>query len=92
MIRHCLALALAAALSPFSAQAADLLQVYDMAREGDPQLASAEADRLYTREGAVQARAALLPQINGEASLTRSRTSMDGISGSPVRSRMMPRP
>lgn len=82
MIRHCLALALAAALSPFSAQAADLLQVYDMAREGDPQLASAEADRLYTREGAVQARAALLPQINGEASLTRSRTSMDGISGS----------
>ena len=82
MTRHCLALALAAVLCPFSAQAADLLQVYDMAREGDPQLASAEADRRYNREGAVQARAALLPQINGEASLSRARSEPEGVSGS----------
>ena len=82
MIRHCLAIALAAALTPLTAQATDLLQVYDMARNGDPQLSAAEADRLYTREGAVQARAALLPQVNGEASLSRARTELDGISGS----------
>ncbi len=85
MIRHCLAIALAAALTPLTAQATDLLQVYDMARNGDPQLSAAEADRLYTREGAVQARAALLPQVNGEASLNRARTELDGISGSTSR-------
>ena len=82
MIRHCLAIALAAALTPLTAQATDLLQVYDMARNGDPQLSAAEADSLYSREGAVQARAALLPQVNGEASLSRVRTELDGISGS----------
>lgn len=82
MIRHCLAIALAAALTPLTAQATDLLQVYDLARTGDPQLSAAEADRLYTREGAVQARAALLPQVNGEASINRARTELDGISGS----------
>lgn len=81
MIRHSLAVALVVALSPFSAQAADLMQVYEMARNGDPQLAVAESERLYTREGAVQARAALLPQINGQASLDRRRSELDGISG-----------
>jgi len=78
MIRRSLVLALAAALSPMAAQAADLLQVYEMARNGDPQLASAESTRLYDREGQVQARAALLPQLNGSASLARTRTDIDG--------------
>lgn len=85
MIRHSLALALVVALSPLTAQAADLLQVYEMARNGDPQLAAAESNRLYTQEGAVQARAALLPQLNGQATLTRSRSELDGISGSYTR-------
>ncbi len=65
MISPILALALAAALLPMAAQAADLLQVYEMARNGDPQLSSAESTRLYNKEGQVQARAALLPQLNG---------------------------
>ncbi|HEY0333343.1 MAG TPA: TolC family outer membrane protein [Stenotrophomonas sp.] len=82
MIRRSLVLALAAALSPMAAQAADLLQVYEMARNGDPQLSSAESTRLYNKEGAIQARAALLPQLNGEASLSRARTEYDGINGS----------
>lgn len=82
MNRRLLALALATALTPLAAQGADLLQVYDMARQGDPQLSAAEADHRYTREGAVQARAVLLPQINGNASLSRSRVEYDGISGS----------
>ena len=75
MIRRSLAIALAAALLPMTASAADLLQVYEMARNGDPQLSAAESTRLFDKEGAVQARAALLPQINGEASLTRNRTN-----------------
>jgi len=82
MIRRSLALALAVALSPLAANAADLLQVYEMARNGDPQLASAESNRLYTKEGQVQARAALLPSLNGQASLNRTRTSLEGVSGS----------
>jgi len=82
MIRRSLALALAVALSPLAANAADLLQVYEMARNGDPQLASAESNRLYTKEGQVQARAALLPSLNGSASLNRTRSSLEGVSGS----------
>ena len=82
MIRRSLTLALAVALLPMTAHAADLLQVYEMARNGDPQLSAAESNRLYTQEGQVQARAALLPQINGAASLNRTRTTADGVSGS----------
>ncbi len=82
MIRRTLAIALATALLPLSAQAADLLQVYEMARNGDPQLSVAESTRLFDREGAVQARAALLPQINGQATLSRSRTEADASANS----------
>src|SRR6188768_1786499 len=78
MIRRTLAIALATVLLPLSAHAADLLQVYEMARNGDPQLSAAESTRLFDKEGAVQARAALLPQINGVASLNRSRTEDRG--------------
>ncbi|HET6396230.1 MAG TPA: TolC family outer membrane protein [Pseudoxanthomonas sp.] len=81
MIRHSLALALAAALASASADAADLLQTYEMARNGDTQLAIAESNSLYTKEGEVQARAALLPQVSGDASLRRSRTELDGLPG-----------
>ncbi|HEY4555582.1 MAG TPA: TolC family protein, partial [Lysobacter sp.] len=91
MIRRSLVLALAFALLPASAAAEDLLQTYELAREGDPQLAAAEFGRLATREGAVQARAALLPQIGGEASVRRSRSEgpatqsqFDPATGGPV--------
>ena len=82
MIRRSLTLALAVALAPLTSHAADLLQVYEMARNGDTQLAAAESQRLYDKEGQVQARAALLPQIGGEASLTRNHTKYDDIGGS----------
>ena len=66
MSRRPLVLALAFALLPVSGvHAEDLLQTYELARSGDPQLSAAESSRLFTREGAVQARAALLPQIDG---------------------------
>jgi len=52
------------------AAAADLMQAYELARQSDPQLAAAESARLAQGEGIVQSRAALLPQISGEASLS----------------------
>ncbi len=73
MISRPLVIALALALLPASAAAEDLLQTYELARAGDPQFSAAESGRLATREGAVQARAAMLPQIDGTASINRSR-------------------
>jgi outer membrane protein len=78
MIRRPLALALALAALPSAAFAEDLLQTYELARNSDPQFSAAESGRLATKEGAVQARAALLPQLNGSASLTRTRTDSEG--------------
>ena len=63
---------------PFGAQSADLLQAYDMARQSDPQFAAAESNRELGQEAAVQARAALLPQVSGDASYTRSYSSSEG--------------
>ncbi|MCY7313885.1 MAG: TolC family protein, partial [Pseudoxanthomonas sp.] len=82
MIRHPLVLALALAMpftaAPVTAQAADLLQTYELARNGDPRLSAAESGRLAQKEGAVQARAALLPQLNGTAGYNRNRFDSDG--------------
>ena len=72
MLRHPLALALALVLLPTAAHADDLLQSYNNARNSDPQFAAAESRQLITREGAVQARAVLLPQIDGSATLRRT--------------------
>ena len=93
MIRRPLALALAFALVPTAGvHAEDLLQTYELARAGDPQLAAAESGRLATKEGAVQARAALLPQLDGSATYRRSKstgpstqTQFDPVTGEPVR-------
>ena len=76
MSRHPLVLALAAvigasALLPAAAHAEDLLQTYELARSGDPQFSAAESGRLVTREGSVQARAAMLPTVTGDASIER---------------------
>ena len=74
MSRRPLAFALAFALLPAAGvHAEDLLQTYELARSGDPQFSAAESGRLATREGAVQARAAMLPQIGADATITRSR-------------------
>ena len=83
MSRRPLVLALAAvigtaALLPAVAGAEDLMQTYELARAGDPQLSAAESTRDATKEGAVQARAALLPQIDGQASLSKSETENEG--------------
>lgn len=74
------ALALATASGPLAA--ADLLEAYERARLSDPQLAAAESRRLAQGENVVQSRSVLLPQINGEASLSDSdgdRTSLEAV-------------
>lgn len=72
-----LALALAVALLPVGAQAEDLMQTYQLARTQDPQLAASEAGQRATAEGQVQTRAAMLPQINANASISRSRSTSE---------------
>src|SRR5665213_351304 len=72
-----LAIALWAIVLPGAAVAEDLLKVYDDAALNDPQMREATATRLATLEAKPQARAALLPQINGTASVEKDRTAED---------------
>lgn len=65
-------LALLLGLSCLTAQAADLQQAYDMARQGDPQLAGAEANKRAGEAGVGLARAAMLPQVSAQASISRA--------------------
>jgi outer membrane protein len=85
MRRSPLVLALALAVLPAAgAHAEDLLQTYQLARTGDPQIAGAEASQRAIREGESQARAAMLPQIGGDASYTRSRGDTTNTAGATV--------
>src|SRR5688500_12420453 len=81
----CLAMLLTGAAG--AAHADDLMQAYELARQSDPQLAAAEAQRLQQAEGPVQARSALLPQITGTLGLqdsSGSRESTQLISRDPL--------
>jgi outer membrane protein len=70
MTRISILVALAAVLLSARATAADTLwEIYQMARQNDPQLREAEANRLAIREVKPQARGALLPQLDGTTSL-----------------------
>ncbi len=82
MIRRILPLALATVLCSAPVFAEDLMQTYELARSGDPVLSSAESQRIIDREGAVQARAGLLPQISGTATLGRGYTAGSTLRGS----------
>lgn len=59
-----LPLTLALLLAPALAPAEDLMAAYEAARQSDPVLAGAEAQKLSTDEGVTQATAQLLPQIS----------------------------
>lgn len=69
-----------------NAGAADLLEAYEQARLSDPVLAASESRSLATGEGVVQNRAQLLPQINGDASWSRTESDSTGsqVSGAIV--------
>jgi outer membrane protein len=89
MSRRPLVLALVLAMLPAAAQADDLLQSYTNARNSDPQYAAAEASRLIAAERPVQARAVLLPQVNGSVGYdlaNRGDTDGDGSSDGTSRS------
>ncbi len=69
-------------------RAETLWDVYQMARQNDPQLREAEANRMAAREAKPQARGALLPQISGTAAFgqdevdsTRSGVSFGSVGG-----------
>lgn len=62
-----------------AAGAADLIESYELARQGDPQLAAAEANALAIGENVPIARAALLPQVNGNIGVTETRTDGDTL-------------
>jgi outer membrane protein len=64
---------LALALLAFAgaAQAKDLVGVFEDALHNDPVIRQADANRLASREARPQAWAAVLPQVNGTAGITR---------------------
>jgi outer membrane protein len=63
-------LAIAISLAATPAAASDLMAIYESARSSDPQLQSAGAQRMARQELVPQARATLLPNIGGTATLT----------------------
>lgn len=83
MRRHILTVVLSACLAG-PAAAADLAQIYEMARASDPQLAAAESAMYAAGEGVVQARAALLPNLAGTAQLGDSNSANAQISPRPT--------
>jgi outer membrane protein len=77
-----LTLALALSAFPLAGHSEDLLDAYREARANDPVLSQAEATRLATGEGVNQARAVMLPQLNGSFGLTQQQTGNSLASGS----------
>ena len=60
---------------PLAAPAKDLIGVFEDALHNDPVIRQADANRLAARESKPQALAALLPQLNGTAGITRDHSS-----------------
>ncbi len=80
---HPLALALLLTGISAQSQATDLLQAYELARQSDPQLSAAESQKDATGEGVTITRAALLPQISADATLTDTKGDRSGIGDIP---------
>jgi len=76
-------LGLLLALGCASAQAGDLVQAYDLARQSDPQLAGSEANKRAQEAGIGISRSALLPQISATGTLTKSNGSSSSITSFP---------
>jgi len=65
-----LVVGLATAISSTNLYADDLLAVYEQAKANDPVVLKAHAQLMAAKEGVVQARSVLLPQLSASASLT----------------------
>jgi outer membrane protein len=70
-----------ALVSSASAQAVDLVGIYELAVNNDPQLLAASFRRDASGEYVTQARSALLPSLSGSGSMTRgdTQTSISGF-------------
>jgi outer membrane protein len=66
-----------------AAQARNLVEVYDDAVQFDPQIHEADATRMAARESSPQALAALLPQISGNWSISRTKEETDSVEAFP---------
>lgn len=77
-MKRVLAVLVASLLAPL-AWSADLLEVYRDAVANDAQFAAARQEFIAGQERTVQARAGLLPNIGGSASVTRNRVDPSGM-------------
>jgi outer membrane protein len=77
--RQLLAAALTLAGAGPLAHADDLSQIYQLARQADPTLAAADANRGSTQEGVPQARSYLLPQISGSYGYSRQDAGFNSV-------------
>jgi outer membrane protein len=77
-MKRALVLTLGLFVSMSASHAEDLKAVYERALSNDPQIREADALRLAARESKPQALAALLPQISGSASRSRSDNRTEG--------------
>ncbi len=78
MMSRLLVLVAGLLLAATAAPAEDLKTVYERALANDPQIREADALRRAARESRPQAWAAILPQISGSASKTKSDTTSSG--------------
>ncbi|HET6555148.1 MAG TPA: TolC family outer membrane protein [Dyella sp.] len=76
-----LTLALALSALPLAGHSEDLLDAYREARANDPVLSQAQATRLATGENVTQARAVMLPQLNGSFGVTQQSTGSNLSNG-----------
>jgi outer membrane protein len=67
-------------LGASSLHAENLLDVYRMAQQSDPTLRAAEAGNQAAQQGRAQSRAALLPQVNLSADVTKNQRDLSGAS------------
>ena len=74
-------LALAWSVLPLAGHGEDLLDAYRNARANDPVLSQAQATRLATSEGVTQARALMLPQLNGGFKLSQQSRTNSSVGG-----------
>lgn len=82
-MKHAFVAAGVALVLASSAQARNLVEVYDDAVQFDPQIHEADATRLAARENSPQALAALLPQLSGNWAISRTRTQTDSVEAFP---------
>ncbi|MGH8042851.1 MAG: TolC family outer membrane protein [Rudaea sp.] len=79
-----LALALALTCAALPAAAEDLMQIYQQARQADPTLAGADANKGAAEAGVGIARAPLLPQLGASLGYTHSDGGSSSISPQPT--------